>query len=81
LKVGILKDIVEDGTIDASNTQIRLFLSIWTNSTAYLKSITRRGDRIDLNGVPIGKVSDSHASDARRILDERRSRKSPKTLT
>lgn len=81
LKVGILKDIVEEGTIDASTTQIRLFLSIWTNSTAYLKSVTRRCERMGLNGEPLGKVSDNHASEARKILDDRRSRKAPKTLT
>jgi sRNA-binding protein len=81
LKVGILKDIVEDGMIDASTTQIRMFLSIWVNSTAYLKSVTRRSERVGLKGEHLGKVSDSHASEARKILDDRRSRKTPKTLT
>jgi sRNA-binding protein len=81
LKIGILKDIVEEGFIEASTTHIRLFLSIWTNSTAYLKSVTRCGERMSLNGEAVGKVSGNHASEARKILDERRVRKTPKTLT
>jgi len=81
LKIGILKDITEDGAIEASTTQIRIFLSIWTNSTAYLKSITRQTQRIGLKGESQGRVSNGHASEARKILDDRRTRKTPKTLT
>lgn len=81
LKIGVLKDIVEDGIIDASITHIRVFLSIWTNSTAYLKSVTRCGERLNLSGEAVGKVSRSHASEARQILEQRKARKMPKTLT
>lgn len=71
LKVGILKDIVSDGKTDLSTTQIRFFLSIWTTSTAYLKSVARGQARVGLRGEECGRVERAHEIDARKILTQR----------
>lgn len=76
LKIGILKEIIpiEDQTI--SSTQVRIFLSIWTSSTAYLQSVARGGTRVSVDGSVHSEVSRHHASEARKILRERTRRRS-----
>ncbi len=71
LKIGILKDIVpiDDPTISA--TQVRIFLGVWTSSTAYLQSIARGGPRICAQGNMGEIVAARHSAEARNILADR----------
>jgi|HigsolmetaGSP11D_1036233.scaffolds.fasta_scaffold00310_8 Activator of osmoprotectant transporter ProP len=75
LKVGILRDIVHRGHPGVSASQVRIFLQVWTSSTAYLASVAMGGPRTDLDGAPAGMVDDSHAREAReRVAARRRER-------
>lgn len=71
LKIGILKEIIPLDTGDISSTQVRVFLGIWTSSTAYLQSVSRGGARVCSQGEESGKVSSRHAREAKAILQER----------
>jgi len=64
LKVGIFRDIVEDGTSGLPAGKVRLFLSIWTRSTSYLNGVARGRHRVGLDGTPCGKVSNENAMEA-----------------
>jgi len=76
LKVGILRDIIEDGSHGLTAGRVRLFLSIWTRSTSYLRSVAMRRDRRSLDGSPCGTVDESHAAEAKAELEARRARSS-----
>ena len=75
LKIGILKDIICDGSHGLPAGQVRVFLSIWTRSTSYLESVARGKERIGLDGTPCSAVEESHAVEARAAVDRRRSTK------
>jgi sRNA-binding protein len=73
LKIGILKEILPISGDDISATQVRLFLGIWTSSTAYLQSVSRGGPRVCIKGTPGEAVSSIHAAEAKEILRKRAS--------
>lgn len=75
LKLGILRDIVTDQKIACSATQLRFFLSIWTSSTAYLKSISVEKQRYGIDPSDSFPVDIEHARLARKILAERKKNK------
>jgi len=81
LKCGILRDIVERGAGGLSATHVRIFLQVWTSSTAYLSSVSRGGGRIGLDGTCDGFVEESHAGEAAAMVAERRERIRSKRLT
>lgn len=74
LKVGILDDL-RAHDIGVSMTHCRLFLRIWTHSTAYLKSVSPDAERVGLDGVSHGGVLNSHVTEARSALRSRRARR------
>jgi sRNA-binding protein len=76
LKIGILKDILPVDDPEISATQVRIFLNVWTSSTAYLQSVSRGGQRVCTQGNKIETVSPMHAAEARKILNERAERRS-----
>lgn len=81
LAVGVVKDILGRRPQGLTATQVRIFLQVWTTSTAYLTSVARGGDRVRLDGRPAGPVSTSHAEEARARVSERRKRIQSKRLT
>lgn len=72
LKVGILRDIIEDGSHGLPAGRVRVFLSIWTRSTSYLESVCRGRERIGLDGAPCSPVDAAHAMEAREAVERRR---------
>lgn len=72
LKVGVIKDILGDGSHGLPSGQVRLFLAIWTRSTAYLDSVARGRQRVAIDGTPEGEVSTVHAALAAQAVAERR---------
>lgn len=74
LKVGILRDILDDGSHGLPACRVRLFLSIWTRSTSYLESVARKKERVALDGGTTGTVSAAHASEAENAVAARRTR-------
>lgn len=73
LKVGILEDLkVHDGLLH-STTDYRVFLGIWTRSTAYLKSIKDKRNRVDLTGKTVSSVQARHSAEAAEKLASRSS--------
>jgi sRNA-binding protein len=76
LKIGILKDILPIDDPDISSTQVRIFMGVWTSSTAYLQSVSRGGQRVCPQGNKMEIVSPRHAAEARKILNERAARRS-----
>lgn len=74
LKVGILKDIINDGSHGLTAGRVRLFLSIWTRSTSYLRSVAMRRPRQGLDGTAVGAVTESHAREAEAELQARQVR-------
>lgn len=80
LKIGIIDDLRSDGRINGAVTDCRVFLRIWTNSTAYLKSIEGGGERIGLRGIPEGRVERPHAAEAAKVLRQRKNKTSRLTL-
>lgn len=75
LKVGVIREIAGDGSHGLTVRKVRVFLSIWTRSSAYLEAVAREGTRRGLDGSPAGTVDPAHAADAARVLAERRGRK------
>jgi ProP effector len=75
LKIGIFDDIRDDPEVAASLSACRLFLRIWTSSTAYLKAVEAGRPRVDLAGRPAGGVNERHAAEAKTSLDERKRRR------
>lgn len=78
LKVGIIKDILEDGAVTNGANNIRIFLSIWTRSTAYLQGVAKKRPRVTINGEICGEISDNHASEAAQIILFRKNKKANK---
>lgn len=76
LKVGILRDILDDGSHGLTSGRVRVFLSIWTRSTSYLRSVAMRRERVGLDGTPAGRIEESHAAEAEAELAARRARSS-----
>jgi sRNA-binding protein len=44
----------------------------WCHRPSYLKALVRGGDRVDLTGVPVSKVSADHQGDAAKRLEEKK---------
>ena len=74
LKVGILRDILDDGSHGLTSGRVRIFLAIWTRSTSYLRSVAMRRERKGLFGDPAGAVAESHAAEAVAELAGRKAR-------
>lgn len=74
LKEGILHDIVAAHREAATATDIRIFLRVWTRSTAYLETVARGGRRYGLDMSPAGSVAESHAIEAAQKVRIRRDR-------
>lgn len=75
LKVGIVKDILADGSLNSTANNLRIFLSIWTRSTAYLQSVAKMRPRITLSGEVCAEISKVHASTAAEIIVSRKNKK------
>lgn len=76
LKLGILRDIIEDKKVSCSSSQLRFFLSIWTSSTAYLKSVAIENQRYGIDPADFEPLQTAHSQLAKRILSERKKNKS-----
>jgi sRNA-binding protein len=81
LKVGVLRDISKDLPEGVSRTRVRLFLSMWTASTAYLIGVSKGRPRVCLEGLPAGEVDASHVAEAAARLAERRARAAERRAT
>lgn len=75
LKVGILKDIISDGSHGLPAGRVRVFLAIWTRSTSYLESVSRAKERVGLDGLACSGVAAAHAAEAKASVETRRSAK------
>ncbi len=75
LKVGIVHEIIADRKISCSASQLRFFLSIWTNSTAYLKSVSVEKFRHGIYPGDFSPLVTDHVRLAKKILAERRKNK------
>lgn len=75
LKVGILDDLKAIENLESSITNCRIFLRIWTNSTAYLKSISKKQKRKGLRGENCNEVLISHINEAKKQLNIRINRR------
>jgi sRNA-binding protein len=76
LRVGILDDIRSCPARALSMNKYRVFLRIWTNSTAYLKAVAPMEPRVSLDGSHDGSVDRRHAVEARAQLAARKSKTS-----
>jgi len=76
LKVGIIRDIIEDESVQATRNNLRVFLSIWTRSTAYLQSVSKKRPRVALNGEIHSQINKKHAISARETISQRKNRRS-----
>lgn len=74
LKIGIIKDIINDNSINSSRNELRVFLSIWTRSTSYLKSISKERPRVTLSGEMHSEVLKKHAKDANKQIKMRKNK-------
>lgn len=75
LKIGILKDILADDQSPFTTGKLRVFLSIWTRSTAYLKSVSEGAGRVELSGTITASVEASHSLEAKRKIHTRRKKR------
>lgn len=75
LKIGIIKDILAEGNIDSTTNNLRIFLSIWTHSTAYLQSVAKKRPRINLKGEITAEITQCHAKAAGEIIKNRKNKK------
>lgn len=74
LKTGIMRDIVSVHGQSITATNIRIFLRIWTRSTAYLHSVSRGGARFALDMSAESEVSEGHALEAKEKIRTRKAR-------
>ena len=73
LKLGIHVDILaEFGADMIAPRDLSAALCICTSSPRYLKALVAGADRVDLNGMPAGKVTAEHADVARARYEQRR---------
>jgi sRNA-binding protein len=75
LKVGIMKDILAEASQETTANNIRIFLSIWTRSTAYLQSVAKKRPRINLSGQFHAEICSNHAKDAEKTIIMRKNKK------
>jgi ProP effector len=69
LKICIDHDITT--ALGATRGALPDALRLYTNSDAYLRCLVAGADRVDLNGTPVGHVTDEEAGRARDRLAER----------
>lgn len=81
LKIGIFDDIRSHGGVSVPLSHCRLFLRIWTNSTAYLRNFETGRERVGLHGEVSGDVLDRHAVEARSCILERKKRRATIDMT
>ena len=81
LKVGIFDDLRAAGLERVSLTDCRVFLRIWTGSTAYLVNVREGRARVALDGAPQGAVSAGHVAEAAVRLATRRQTRGTPQLT
>ena len=72
LAEGVGRELIaaHEGALTA--TSIRVFLRIWTQSTAYLLAVATGAERVGLDGTPTLPASDRHREEARLKIRERR---------
>lgn len=70
LRISIFDDLLKTAP-HLSRTRLRIFLGVWTRSTAYLKGAARAQFRIDLLGAPCEPMLPAHRAEARRRLTVR----------
>lgn len=75
LKIGILSDLKNNTQIKSSITDCRIFLRIWTNSTAYLKNMENFDKRTGLHGENSNEVLNNHKFAAKEKLTNRINRR------
>lgn len=72
LKLRILEDLSKVRPEGTSKLTLRRALHWWTNSSAYLKTLAGGGQRHDLDGQPVGAISEKHQRHARECLGRRK---------
>lgn len=72
LKLRIQADVQQRAPGLFTKKALSIFLQRHTTSTAYLKALAREAERIDLDGLPAGPVSDEHRQAAIAELQRRR---------
>ena len=71
LKIGITEDLLALLTGEVEPVKVRRFMSAWCRRDAYLFALTYGGPRFDLDGHPVGTVTEEQQARARRLLAER----------
>lgn len=72
LKLRIQADIQQRAPGIFTKKSLSIFLHRYTTTTAYLRALVGAPERIDLDGIPAGPVSDEHRAAANTELQRRR---------
>jgi ProP effector len=75
LKVGVHLDIVSRLNGVMTPQEVGITLRLYTSANAYLRACRAGADRIDLDGNPLGTVSESDAENAQARLQAKKHRK------
>jgi ProP effector len=78
LKVGIFHDLVAAVGDSATAAEVKAAIHFYASGTGYLRALTEGADRIDLGGIPVGKVTAEEAEHAKRCLSNIKQRMAAK---